>query len=112
MDKESERKLPTGEVLRKQVWSRGRSAEDCTHGDQVRDVVPGSDGCEECLAMGDTWVHLRLCMTCGHIGCCDDSKNRHASKHYKVTEHPIVKSMEEGEDWLWCYVDEVMLPSK
>jgi Zn-finger in ubiquitin-hydrolases and other protein len=66
----------------------------------------------ECLASGDSWVHLRLCRTCGHVGCCDDSKNRHARKHSSATGHPIISSFEPGEDWSWCFVDEVevMLP--
>ncbi|HEX7810970.1 MAG TPA: UBP-type zinc finger domain-containing protein [Burkholderiales bacterium] len=79
----------------------------CTHLDFVKTGLPNSKGCEECLAMGDTWVHLRLCRTCGHVGCCDSSKNRHATKHFKATQHPIVTSMERGEDWSWCYVDEL-----
>ncbi len=82
----------------------------CTHLDQIRDVTPNTpDGCEECLALGDTWVHLRLCMTCGHVGCCDSSKNKHASKHAHATGHPIMKSMERGENWMWCFVDEVVI---
>jgi uncharacterized UBP type Zn finger protein len=80
----------------------------CTHLDQIQDVKPSTpDGCEECLEQGDTWVHLRLCMTCGHVGCCDSSGNKHASKHFQATGHPIVQSLERGEDWLWCYVDQV-----
>jgi uncharacterized UBP type Zn finger protein len=59
--------------------------------------------------MGDTWVHLRLCRTCGHVGCCDDSKNRHARKHFVTTKHPIISSFEPGEDWSWCFVDEVQV---
>ncbi len=109
MNKQTGRKLPIGEALRKQVWSRGRDAQDCTHRDQIQDAVPGSDGCEECLAMGDTWVHLRLCLTCGHVGCCNDSKNKHAYKHYQATGHPLVKPLGESEEWVWCYADEVML---
>jgi len=66
-----------------------------------------SKGCEECLKMGDSWVHLRLCMQCGHVGCCDDSKNKHATKHFHATTHPIMRSLEPGEHWGWCYVDEV-----
>lgn len=81
----------------------------CTHTDQIRDVTPRTpDGCEECLAMGGEWVHLRLCQTCGHVGCCDSSPNKHASRHARETHHPIVRSFEPGEDWGWCYVDEVM----
>ena len=81
----------------------------CTHLDQVKTDAPNSKGCEECLAMGDTWVHLRLCRTCGHVGCCDSSKNKHATKHFHATKHPIVTSLERGEDWSWCYVDEIDL---
>jgi hypothetical protein len=73
----------------------------CTHLDTIRDVEPSTDGCEECLEMGDTWVHLRLCR--------DSSKNRHARKHAHRESHPIVQSYEPGESWRWCYVDEVMV---
>jgi uncharacterized UBP type Zn finger protein len=79
----------------------------CTHLDQIRDVTPAANGCVDCLAIGDEWVHLRLCMTCGRVGCCDSSKNKHASAHARQTDHPIVESFEPGEDWFWCYVDEV-----
>ena len=68
-------------------------------------VAPTSLGCEECLETGGQWVHLRLCMTCGHVGCCDSSRNRHATRHFGETGHPVVKSFEPGEDWAWCYVD-------
>lgn len=64
---------------------------------------PNSSGCEECLAMGDTWMHLRMCVHCGHIGCCDDSKNKHASKHHAATGHAVIQSFEPGESWMWCY---------
>ena len=79
----------------------------CGHISTIQDVVPSADGCEDCLRIGDVWVNLRLCLTCGHVGCCDDSKNKHASRHYHETEHPMIVSYEEGENWLWCYVDEV-----
>ncbi len=65
-------------------------------------------GCEECLAAGDIWVHLRLRLTCGHVGCCDSSKNKHATKHFHATKHPVVKSFQPGENWKWCYIDELM----
>jgi uncharacterized UBP type Zn finger protein len=68
---------------------------------------PRTRGCEECLKSGDTWVHLRLCMHCSHVGCCDNSKNRHATKHFHATKHPIMRSLEPGETWGWCYVDEL-----
>lgn len=81
----------------------------CTHMDQMRDIRPRTSGCEECVKMGDTWVHLRQCMTCGHVGCCDSSRNRHATKHFHATTHPIMKSAEPGEQWGWCYVDRMEL---
>jgi len=80
----------------------------CTHLDQIRDVKPRTpNGCEECLAIGSTWVHLRLCLTCGHVGCCDNSPNKHATKHFHKVHHPIIRSFEPGENWAWCYVDEL-----
>jgi uncharacterized UBP type Zn finger protein len=81
----------------------------CSHLAQVRTDQPNTDGCEECLKMGDSWVHLRLCRTCGHVGCCDDSKNKHATKHFHATTHPIITSIEPGEDWSWCYVDQLAM---
>lgn len=80
----------------------------CKHLATVREVVPTTpDGCEECLQIGAGWVHLRLCLECGHVGCCDDSPNRHATKHFRTTKHPIMRSFERGEDWGFCYVDRV-----
>lgn len=67
------------------------------------------DGCEECLQMGSDWVHLRLCLSCGHVGCCDSSPNKHATKHFKATQHPIIRSFEPGENWEWCYLDNAMI---
>lgn len=78
----------------------------CEHIEGSSMPQPNSDGCEECLAAGDQWVHLRLCLTCGHVGCCDSSKNKHASKHAAATQHPVVQSFEPGESWRYCYVDE------
>jgi CPA2 family monovalent cation:H+ antiporter-2 len=79
----------------------------CRHVETIRPVTPSADGCESCLRIGDTWVHLRVCLTCGHVGCCDSSRHRHATAHYRDTGHPIVRSGEPGEDWAWCFVDEV-----
>jgi len=81
----------------------------CGHLGQVREVYPSAAGCEDCLRTGDRWVHLRACMTCGHVGCCDSSPNRHATKHYESTSHPIMRSMERGESWGWCFVDRLQL---
>ena len=76
------------------------------HLKEIRKVTPSADGCEDCLKIGATWVHLRLCLSCGRVGCCDSSPNRHASKHFQKSKHPIIQSFEPGEDWRWCYVDE------
>ncbi len=81
----------------------------CTHLDQVREITPLSAGCAECLRIGSRWVHLRVCLSCGNVGCCDSSPNRHASAHYRAAGHPIMQSFEPGEDWAWCYVDGVGL---
>jgi uncharacterized UBP type Zn finger protein len=78
----------------------------CTHVDQIKVSPPAQvAGCEECLKIGSGWVHLRVCLTCGTVGCCDSSPNKHASAHAAATQHPIIRSMEPGETWCWCYVD-------
>jgi uncharacterized UBP type Zn finger protein len=83
------------------------TAAGCPHLGAIRPVVPRTpQGCEECLRIGSPWVHLRLCLTCGHVGCCDSSPNRHASKHARETTHPIITSMERGEDWSYCFIDD------
>jgi uncharacterized UBP type Zn finger protein len=86
-------------------------AAECTHLDSVQflDVPADVEGCEECLQLGTRWVHLRMCQTCGHVGCCDNSEGKHATAHFKSTGHPIIRSAQPGEDWSWCYVDEQML---
>lgn len=82
----------------------------CSHLDQIKDVQPRTpQGCEECLKTGDTWVHLRLCESCGHVGCCDSSRNKHATKHFRATDHPIVKSFEPGEEWGYCFKDKLFI---
>lgn len=85
-------------------------ADQCSHLDQIRAVTPRTPGgCEECLATGGRWVHLRMCLSCGHVGCCDNSPGKHASGHFRQTQHPIVRSAEPGQDWAWCYVEELYL---
>ena len=81
----------------------------CAHLDsiEVTELPAAIAGCEECLETGDGWVHLRMCMQCGKIGCCDDSPSRHATAHARESGHPIIRSAEPGEEWSWCYVDEV-----
>ena len=79
----------------------------CSHLTTKENAPARSNGCQECLKLGDSWVHLRRCLHCGHVGCCDSSKNKHATKHYQETSHPVVQSFEPGEEWRWCYVDKL-----
>ena len=81
----------------------------CAHMDQKKPVTPNTSGCEECLAPGQTWVELRMCLVCGHVGCCDSSKGKHATGHFEQTGHPIMRSIERGADWSWCYIDKAYL---
>ncbi len=78
----------------------------CIHLAEIKEVAPSADGCEDCLRTGGAWVHLRLCKICGHVGCCDSSPNRHATKHFHLSSHPIVRSFEPGEEWGYCYADD------
>ncbi|HZL27122.1 MAG TPA: UBP-type zinc finger domain-containing protein [Acidobacteriaceae bacterium] len=82
---------------------------ECPHFDNLKPVKASDTGCKECLELGDTWVHLRECLNCGHVGCCDSSRNKHATKHFHAARHPVMRSIEPGETWGWCYVDEVMV---
>lgn len=93
------------------AWAMYRAAmkTTCTHLDQVIDVPPGAEVCETCVTMGGTWVHLRQCLVCGLTGCCDSSPNRHASGHARDAGHPILRTLEEGEDWTWCALDDVLM---
>lgn len=84
-------------------------AQRCEHFSQLKQVTPSARGCEDCLKTGDRWLHLRLCETCGHVGCCDSSPNRHATKHFQATRHPVIKSFEPGEEWGYCYVDDLFV---
>ncbi len=83
----------------------------CSHLDQVliTELPPSADGCVDCLQIGSPWLHLRICLECGHVGCCDDSPNRHATRHFRASGHPLIRSIEPGEEWTWCFVDEVAL---
>lgn len=82
----------------------------CPHLNGRKPVPARTEGCEECLKIGSRWVHLRLCLTCGQVGCCDDSPHRHATQHFHQVGHPVIASFEPGERWAWCYVDETELP--
>ena len=82
-------------------------ADECSHLNTIRKVTPGTLGCEECLKTHGWWVHLRVCRTCGHVGCCDQSPGKHATKHFHETKHPIIEGYDPPEHWGWCYIDEV-----
>jgi uncharacterized UBP type Zn finger protein len=83
----------------------------CTHLEtvEVTELPASVDGCEDCLREGGVWLHLRICLECGHVGCCDDSPNQHASHHAASSEHPIIRSLEPGEEWCWCFADELAM---
>jgi len=83
----------------------------CQHLKGLKPQNPHSKGCEECLKSGDSWVHLRLCLSCGHVGCCDSSKNKHATKHHRATQHAVIRSLEAGEEWGFCYPDDLFFES-
>lgn len=78
----------------------------CEHVSSIVKVTPSAAGCEDCLKIGGKWVHLRICQNCGHVGCCDNSPNRHATGHYRSIGHPVIKSFEPGEPWGYCYPDD------
>ena len=84
-------------------------SEQCEHFNQIHTHQPRTDGCEECLKMGDTWVHLRTCLACGHVGCCDQSIGKHATAHFHQTRHPIIEGYDPPEGWGWCFIDETMV---
>jgi len=79
----------------------------CSHANRIRIVQPTSTGCDGCARMNDSWLQLRMCMECGYVGCCDSSKNKHAVGHFHTTRHPIARSIEPGEEWAWCYIDQL-----
>jgi uncharacterized UBP type Zn finger protein len=83
----------------------------CSHLNQIKTGIRAKTplGCEECLKSGDPWVHLRLCLSCGHVGCCDSSQNQHATRHFHESGHPVIRSFEHGESWRWCYADQLMI---
>ena len=84
------------------------TAKGCSHIADVRDVTPSALGCEECLKTGSRWLHLRICRSCGHVGCCDDSPNKHATAHFHATGHPVIEGYDPPEGWGWCYLDKVL----
>jgi uncharacterized UBP type Zn finger protein len=89
------------------IVRQSNSPMTCSHVEHIRNVEPAGSGCEDCVRLGDAWMQLRVCMACGYVGCCDSSKNKHAIAHFRATQHPIARSIEPGEQWGWCYIDEL-----
>jgi rhodanese-related sulfurtransferase len=108
LDAWAEAGMPVDSAGARDAVPRRKERAHCSHLGQLAEIAPPqSNGCLECLERGDRWVHLRVCLACGHVGCCDDSRNRHATRHFEATGHPLIASLETGEDWTWCYVDQV-----
>ena len=99
-------KVRISEKIHELIGKGEVDAAECTHLTSIQDVTPSAEGCEDCLKIGDSWVNLRICLTCGHVGCCDNSKNKHATRHFHEVHHPMIASFEPGEEWVYCYVDE------
>ena len=91
------------------VSSEVDDSPQCTHMNSIETKVPNTEGCEECLELGQEWLHLRVCATCGHVGCCDSSRGKHSTRHHRATSHPIIRSNEPGESWYWCYPDKMTI---
>jgi uncharacterized UBP type Zn finger protein len=107
MKKDSSGNVRIAAQIRNGIDTGTLDTKGCGHFSTIQNVAPSADGCEDCLKIGDEWVNLRLCLSCGYVGCCDSSKNKHATRHNHQTGHPVITSYEEGENWLWCYVDQI-----
>jgi uncharacterized UBP type Zn finger protein len=92
------------------VFTRTLREKPCSHRAQIQVINPSANACAECVASGDTWPALRMCMICGYVGCCDKSKNKHAPRHFEATQHPLMRATGPDERWMWCYVDKALLP--
>jgi uncharacterized UBP type Zn finger protein len=100
------RRFSGSEAILEKIRQGELTEEDCTHLDMIQVVEPSAAGCEDCMRMGKSWVHLRICLICGHVGCCDNSPGQHATKHYQETGHGLIQSFEPGQEWIWCYAEE------
>lgn len=109
MNKQASSRFNLKDLLRRWLWTGQLSEKACTHRDQILVFKTELYECPDCVLSGDSWFHLRLCMACGYVGCCENSKNKHALAHFKQSSHPIVRSIEPAEDWMWCYADEAFL---
>ena len=112
MDKPPRYPVPPPEILLKVIFNGGMADKPCEHLDGIQIAEPTTDVCEECVAAGDIWPALRLCLMCGYVGCCDTSKNTHARKHYEATGHPLIRSIRLREGWIWCYPDNAFFTSR
>jgi uncharacterized UBP type Zn finger protein len=100
-------------VFLRRAWTGQFAKRPCTHLDMINDVRPTAEVCEQCVALGDGWPALRMCLTCGHVGCCEKTKHQHALKHFQATGHPLARPYKErGMDWVWCYLDKTLLDPK
>jgi uncharacterized UBP type Zn finger protein len=100
------------EFILRLVFTRRLSEKTCSHLDQIQFREAETDVCQDCVALGDSWPNLRMCLICGYVGCCDTSKNKHMHQHIEETGHPLIRSIEPGEGWIWCYPDEAFISSK
>jgi uncharacterized UBP type Zn finger protein len=107
MKEDATGKVQLAARIRKKIKDKTLDPLGCSHIFQIQDVTPSERGCEDCLKLGDEWVYLRLCLTCGYVGCCDNSKNKHATRHHRATGHPMIVSYEPDETWIWCYLHQV-----
>ena len=106
----AEQQYPKGEDFRNWLAEGGQDPEGCEHLNKIQSVTPDNPaGCQQCLDMGDSWVNLRICLVCGQVGCCDNSKNKHATHHHKETGHEFIQSYQPDEEWVWCFVDEMLI---
>ena len=97
--------------VRRIAFQRSLARRACAHAGAIGDLAPVSTGCPSCVEQRSPWVHLRMCLTCGRVGCCDSSRQRHARAHFEATGHPVIRSIEPGETWAWCYPDRAYLRS-
>ena len=109
MKEDKSGKVRLASIIHEKTNDGSLDTSGCKHFFEIQDVVPSANGCEDCLKIGDEWVNLRLCMTCGYVGCCDNSKNKHATRHHNESGHPVIVSYEINEKWLWCYLDQVLI---
>ena len=110
MEPRSERRVGLKHLFYRLLFTGSPRPKACSHLHLIKVLEPTTGVCADCVALGDRWPALRQCLICGYVGCCNDAKNKHALKHYQATGHPLMRSIERGDDWLWCYLDKALLP--